>query len=141
MLRVGIAGIGFMGMIHYLAYQQVAGVKVTAIASRDPKKRAGDWRGIQGNFGPPGEEMELGDVETHETIEELFANPNVDIVDVTLPPFRHAEVAIAALNAGKHVFCEKPLTLDAVSAAEVVAAAKKHDRILLVGHVLQFFPE
>ena len=40
MLNVGIAGIGFMGMIHYLAYQKVPGVKVTAISSRDPKKRA-----------------------------------------------------------------------------------------------------
>ena len=141
MLRVGIAGIGFMGMIHYLAYQKVAGVQVTAISSRDPKKRAGDWRGIQGNFGPPGEEMDLGGIRAHETIEELLANPDVDIVDVTLPPFRHAEVAIQALEAGKHVFCEKPLTLDADSAANVVAVAKRCDRILLVGHVLPFFPE
>ena len=141
MLRVGIAGIGFMGMIHYLAYQKVPGVSVTAVSSRDPKKRAGDWRGIQGNFGPPGEQMDLGDIESHETIEQLLASPNVDVVDVTLPPFRHAEVAIAALKAGKHVFCEKPLTLDADSSQEVVAAAKEHDRLLLVGHVLPFFPE
>ena len=141
MLRFGIAGIGFMGMIHYLAYQKVAGAKVTAIASRDPKKRAGDWRGIQGNFGPPGEEMDLGDIVAHETIDQLLADPNVDVVDITLPPFRHAEVAIAALEAGKHVFCEKPLTLDAESAAKVVDVAKQCDCILMVGHVLPFFPE
>jgi len=141
MIRVGIAGIGFMGMIHYLTYQKLSGIEVTAISSRDPKKRAGDWRGIQGNFGPPGEEMDLGDIVAHETIDDLLADSNVDLVDITLPPFRHADAAIAALESGKHVFCEKPLTLDAESAAQVVAAAKRCDRILLVGHVLPFFPE
>ena len=141
MLRIGIGGIGFMGMIHYLAYQNVADAQVTAIASRDEKKRRGDWRGIQGNFGPPGEEMDLGEILGHETMDQLIADPNVDLVDITLPPFRHADVAIAALEAGKHVFCEKPLTLDAESAARVVETAKRCDRILLVGHVLPFFPE
>jgi len=141
MLRVGIAGIGFMGLIHYLAYQKVAGARVTAIASRDSAKRAGDWRGIQGNFGPPGEQMDLGDIAAHETVDSLIADPNVDLVDITLPPYRHAEVAIAALEAGKHVFCEKPLTLDAASSAKVVETARKTGQLLLVGHVLPFFPE
>jgi len=141
MLRIGIAGIGFMGMIHYLAYQKVAGATVGAICSRDPKKRAGDWNGIQGNFGPPGEQMDLGDIKAYAEIDELLADPDIDLVDITLPPYRHAEVAISALTAGKHVFCEKPLTLDAVSANEVVEVAKKCNRLLLVGHVLPFFPE
>lgn len=141
MIRVGIAGIGFMGLIHYLTYQKLSGVEVTAIASRDPKKRAGDWRGIKGNFGPPGEQMDLGQIVAHESVDDLISDPNVDVIDITLPPYRHAEVAIAALEAGKHVFCEKPLTLDATSAARVVATANKCQRILLVGHVLPFFPE
>lgn len=141
MLRVGISGIGFMGMIHYLAYQQVDGISVTAIASRDEKKRAGDWRGIQGNFGPPGEQMDLGDIKAYEKFEDLIADPDIDLIDITTPPYRHADAAIAALQAGKHVFCEKPLTLDAESSARVVQAAKSADRLLLVGHVLPFFPE
>ena len=65
MLRVGIAGIGFMGMIHYLAWQRVKGARVTAIASRDEKKLAGDWRSIKGNFGPPGEQMDLTGIRTY----------------------------------------------------------------------------
>ncbi len=69
MLRIGIAGIGFMGMIHYLAAQRAAGVKVVAIQSRDSQKRAGDWRGIRGNFGPPGAVMDLSGVHCHETFE------------------------------------------------------------------------
>lgn len=141
MLRVGITGIGFMGMIHYLAYQKVAGVEVTAIASRDEKKRSGDWRGIQGNFGPPGEQMDLGGIKTYENVDDLLADPEIDLVDITLPPYQHADVAIAAFEAGKHVFCEKPLTLDAESSAKVVEKANACGRTLLVGHVLPFLPE
>ena len=59
MINVGIAGIGFMGMIHYLAYQKIRGVKVRAICEQDPKRLAGDWRTIKGNFGPQGEMMDL----------------------------------------------------------------------------------
>ena len=51
MVRIGIAGVGFMGMTHYRAINKVRGGKVTAICTRSEKKRAGDWRGIGGNFG------------------------------------------------------------------------------------------
>ena len=51
MVRVGIAGIGFMGVTHYKALQQVEGAKVSAIFTRNPQKLAGDWRGVKGNFG------------------------------------------------------------------------------------------
>ena len=64
MINVGLAGIGFMGWIHWLAYQKVPGIRVTAIASQNPKKRAGDWRSIQGNFGPPGEQVDLAGIKT-----------------------------------------------------------------------------
>ena len=59
---IGIVGIGFMGMIHYLAVQKLAGGKVVAICTRDPKKLAGDWSSIQGNFGPKGTHMDLSGV-------------------------------------------------------------------------------
>src|SRR5260370_19181321 len=51
MVHIGIPGIGFMGMIPYLAAQKVKGARVTAIASRNPKKLARHWRGIRGDFG------------------------------------------------------------------------------------------
>ena len=60
MIRIGIVGVGFMGMIHYLAARKLKGARVAALCSRDPKKLAGDWRSIRGNFGPPGEMMDLG---------------------------------------------------------------------------------
>src|SRR5688572_5631140 len=131
MVRIGIVGIGFMGMIHYLAYRKVRGAKVTALVSRDEKKRAGDWRGIQGNFGPPGEMMDLAGLATYRDLDELLADPRVDLVDICLPPSLHAKTAVAALAAGKHVICEKPISLTAAEADRMVAAAKKAGKLLM----------
>ncbi len=96
MIRIGIAGIGFMGMVHYLTWRKLPGVEVAAIATPEAERRAGDWRGIQGNFGPPGEQMDLSGVATYATAEEMIADPSVDLVDITLPPALHADVAVAA---------------------------------------------
>ena len=141
MLKVGIAGIGFMGMIHYLAYQGARGMRVEAIYSRSKKKRSGDWRGIQGNFGPAGQKMDLSGVRTYGRLEDLLADPKIDLVDVTLPPYLHADTTISALKAGKHVFCEKPISLQADESQRMVRAASQTKRQLLIGHVLPFFPE
>jgi predicted dehydrogenase len=141
MIKVGIAGIGFMGMIHYLAYQKVRGAKVAAIATRDPKKRAGDWRGIQGNFGPPGTQMDLKGVAAYAELDEMLADPQLDLIDICLPPDLHATTAMAALKAGKHVLCEKPISLTTAEAQKMVQAAERSGQQLLIGHVLPFFPE
>ncbi|HEX5445162.1 MAG TPA: Gfo/Idh/MocA family oxidoreductase [Pirellulales bacterium] len=141
MVRIGIVGVGFMGMIHYLAYQKVRGAKVAAICTRDKKKLAGDWRGIQGNFGPPGAMMDLGTIARHEHWQDLLADPNIDLVDVCLPPKLHAEVTVAALKAGKHVLCEKPIALTVAEARRMVNAAQATKKQLFIAHVLPFVPE
>jgi len=141
MLRVGIAGIGFMGWIHYLAYQKVKGIKLAAVSTRDPKRRGGDWRGIQGNFGPPGEQVDLSGVAKYSQLAELLADPAIDLVDLCLPPNLHCDASIAALKAGKHVFVEKPMALTAADCDKMVAAARKAGKQILVGHVLPLLPE
>ena len=141
MIRVGVAGIGFMGMIHYLAYQRVRGVKVSAIAEPLAERRKGDWRGIKGNFGPAGIKMDLSGVTTYANWEEMIADPELDVIDVCLPPAAHAKATIAALKAGKHVFCEKPIAIAAADGAKMVRAAEQADKLLFIGHVLPFFPE
>ncbi len=141
MINVGIAGIGFMGMIHYLAYQKIRGAKVRAICEQDTKRLAGDWRSIQGNFGPRGRKMNLKGIARHAELDDLLADPNVEMIDICLPPSWHADIAIAALKAGKHVFCEKPIALSVADAKRMVAAARRAGKQLLIGHVLPFFPE
>src|SRR5436190_20425423 len=141
MLNVGIAGIGFMGMIHYLAYQKIKGAKVHAMCEKDQVRLAGDWRTIKGNFGPVGTQMDLKGIARYEDLDEMFADPKVDLVDICLPPSFHADAAVAALKAGKHVFCEKPIALTAADARRMVNAARSAGKLLMIGHVLAFFPE
>src|SRR3954470_7963591 len=130
-----------MGWIHWLAYQRLGGVRVSAICTRSPQRLAGDWRGIQGNFGPPGEQVDLSGVSGYTSVDELLADRQVDLVDITLPNSLHADAAIRALEAGKHVLCEKPMALTVADCERMVAAAKKANRLLMIGHVLPFFPE
>jgi len=111
MLRVGLAGIGFMGWIHYLSYKKTKGVKLAAVCTRDPKKLAGDWRGIKGNFGPPGEQVDLSGAAKYSDLDGLLGDASIDLIDLCLPPNLHASASIAALQAGKHVFVEKPMGL------------------------------
>lgn len=140
-MRIGIVGLGFMGMVHYRTYEKLPGVEVVALADSHPERLAGDWTGIKGNFGPPGEQMDLSGVATFATADELLASAEVDMVDITLPPALHAEVAVAALEAGRHVFTEKPMAMATADCDRMIAAASAADRQLLVGHVLPFFPE
>ncbi len=141
MIRIGIAGIGFMGMIHYLAYQKIKGVKVAALCEQDRARLAGDWRTIKGNFGPAGERMDLSGIAKYEKLDEMLADPKIDVIDICLPPAAHADVAIAALKAGKHVFCEKPIALSAADANRMVKTAGAVGKQLMIGQVLPFFPE
>ena len=140
-VRVGIVGIGFMGMTHHQAFARVAGARVVAINSRDPRKLAGDWSGIQGNFGSPGGMTDLTGVTPYSDYAALLADPSVDLVDLCVPNEDHARLAIQALRAGKHVLVEKPIALTLADADAMVVAADAAGRLLLVGHVLPFFPE
>jgi predicted dehydrogenase len=141
MLRIGLVGIGFMGWIHYLATRSLKGAALAAVCSRDKKKLAGDWTSIRGNFGPPGEMVDLGSVKKFGSLADMLADPQIDLVDICNPTHLHPETAIAALAAGKHVLVEKAIALQPEQADAMLAAAKRANRLLMVAHVLPFVPE
>ena len=141
MVNIGIVGIGFMGVTHFKAIEKVKGGKVYAMASRDAKKRSGDWRSIQGNFGGGGGVQDMSKVVCYETMDELLADPKVDLVDICLPTHLHTQASLQALEAGKHVLLEKPISLDLKEADRIIAAAKKRKCQFMVAHVLRYFPE
>lgn len=70
----------------------------------------------------------------YETVEELLANPDIAAVSVCAANFAHAELTIAALNAGKHVLCEKPMAITLAECEAMVEAAKKNGKYLMIGH-------
>jgi predicted dehydrogenase len=71
---------------------------------------------------------------------ELVHDSSVDVVLVATPPAAHASIARAALQAGRHVFCEKPLSVSAADAASLIEVVEQSDRVLVVDHVLRYNP-
>ncbi len=141
MVRIGVVGIGFMGRIHYLAGQRLRGARVAAVCSRDKAKLAGDWRATRGNFGPEPGQVDLTGVKTYESYRAMLADPEIDLIDVCNPTHLHPDSAVAALEAGKHVLVEKAIALTPADADRMLAAAKAAGKLLMVAHVLPFFPE
>src|SRR6476661_32323 len=111
MVRIGIVGLGFMGWIHYLGTRGLKGAQLAAVCSRDQKKLSGDWTSIRGNFGPPGEIVDLSAIKKYDSLDKLLADPDIDLVDICNPTHLHPSTAIAALKAGKHVLVEKAIAL------------------------------
>lgn len=141
MIRIGIIGLGFMGYTHFEGSRKLRGGKVTAISTRNPKKLDGDWTSIQGNFGPRGGQVDLSKVKKYPDYHDLLADPEIDLVDICLPTDQHEQVVLESLAAGKHTLVEKPIAIDVKAANRMVKAAEKARRMLMVAHVLPFFPE
>jgi predicted dehydrogenase len=141
MVRIGIIGVGFMGYTHFEGARDLVGAKVTAFATRDQKKLAGDWTGIQGNFGPPGGQVDVSGLKCCPDYKQLLADPDIDLIDVCLPTDKHFDVVLESLAAGKPTLVEKPISVDLNEAVQMTEAARAAGVPLLVGHVLPFFPE
>ena len=127
MLNVGIVGLGRMGQRHaeQLALR-TSGARLVAACSVDAGER--DWAREQ-----------LGVAAIHEHYDALLRDPQVQAVAIATPTTLHADQMIAALEAGKHVFCEKPLALDVASCERVEAAAQRHPGLVaMVGFVRRF---
>lgn len=127
MLKVGILGAGFMGGTHARAYIKLADVQVVAVSSRSREKA----EALAKEVGAEAMTDHLA----------VATDPRVDVISNTLPTHLHAEMTIAALNAGKHVFLEKPMGLSVEECDAMIEAARKNGRLLMMAHVLRFWPE
>src|SRR5262245_34025715 len=108
-LGIGILGTGNIAARSLIApVRDVPGVAIVSVASRDSAKAAAYAR--------------ANGISRHVGYEGLLADPDVDVVYITLPNAMHAEWSIRALRAGKHVLCEKPMASNESEAREVAAA-------------------
>lgn len=127
-IRVGLIGAGFARRVQLPGLALVPGTKPTAIAS-----------GHRANAEAVARDFGLPFVFSDGT--ELARSAEVDLVIVSSTPDTHARYAIAALQAGKHVLCEKPMAIDAFEAAQMVAVSEQHrDRLAWVDHELRYEP-
>lgn len=122
-MNVGIIGAGGVSVFHYTGYV-AGGATVVAIADANPlalAKRQREWDIPKG----------------YATYEELLADPSIEAVSVCLPNALHHPVTLAAARAGKHVLCEKPLSLSLEKAREMIEVCREAGVVLQTGHHLR----
>lgn len=133
-LRIGMVGYAFMGTAHSQAWRTVnrvfdlpAQARMTAICGRDPVKVAEAA-------------ATLGWQEHTTDWRSLIARDDIDLIDVCTPGDSHAEIAIAALSAGKHVLCEKPFAANAQEAEQMVRVAEETGLLLVEAFHYRYHP-
>ncbi|MGW5875476.1 Gfo/Idh/MocA family protein [Nocardiopsis terrae] len=124
--RAAVIGTGFMGRVHSHAVR-ASGGEVVGVAGSSPEK-AEVFRAANGI------------ARAHADALELVRSPDVDVVHVCTPNHLHAPLSLAALSAGKHVVCEKPLATDAGTARELTRTAREAERVAVVPFVYRFHP-
>jgi predicted dehydrogenase len=139
-MKIGVIGLGFMGSTHLQALARIPHAELVAVMDQDEVRLSGDLSSIKGNLGGPGLKMDFSAVRKYRSVEAILADSDVGAIDICLPTFLHAAVAIQALRAGKHVLCEKPMALNGTDADEMIAEADRAGRVLMVAQVLRFFP-
>lgn len=139
-VNVAIVGLGFMGITHIKSYQQLPGAKIVAVCDAVRLPVDGLLAGVSGNIGGA-DAINLGkDIRAYQKLEDLLADSAVDLIDLCVPTPLHAPQAIAALQAGKHVLCEKPLARSSAVARDIVNAAQSAKGFFMPAMCMRFWP-
>lgn len=122
-VRIALVGGGFAAHFHLASYEKVYGVDFEVVGLFDILKDKAAHLA-----------KERGVPRVYDSYEQLLADKNVDVVDVVVPNFLHVPTAVKAAQAGKHVFCEKPLATNLADAKAALAAVKKAGVINMICH-------
>ncbi|MBW8806105.1 MAG: dehydrogenase [Catenulispora sp. 13_1_20CM_3_70_7] len=125
-IGLGVIGCGGFGLFALQNFVQVPGVKLMAMAGTAREQALTAAK----RFGLP----DVGEVD------DLLADPDVDLVYIATPPFLHHPQAMAALTAGKHVIVEKPMALTVAHADEMIAAARERDLLMTTNLMQRYNP-
>jgi predicted dehydrogenase len=126
-LKAAVVGTGFVGVVHVEALRRL-GVEVLGVVGSTPERA----RAKAATYPLP---------PAYESLEHALADSAVDVVHLTSPNHLHHPQATLALEAGKHVVCEKPLALDAAQAAELVELAERSGLVHCTNFNLRFYPQ
>jgi predicted dehydrogenase len=125
-VRIAIAGAGFIGAVHARS-ARLAGGRLVGVAASSPERSEAAASA-------------LGAERAFASAEQLVVAPDVDVVHICTPNHLHRPLAEAALAAGKHVICEKPLALDVAGAQALVDAGADAGRVAAVPFVYRYYP-
>ena len=125
--RVIVAGLGTMGLSHARAYRAIDGFELVGLCTRNAAERKDLDREFSG-------------LPRYDTLDAALEALRPDALAIATYTEHHAAMALQALAAGAHVFCEKPLADNLDSAETIVAAARKANKALLIGYILRVHP-
>jgi predicted dehydrogenase len=117
-LKVGVIGVGGIAKTHFPGWNESPHTEIAALSDVVPETltRVGLEQSVSRLYGKP---------------EDLISDPDIDIIDICTPNNYHAPLAVAALNAGKHVICEKPLAPTPGAIREMIAARDRSGKLLM----------
>lgn len=125
MLKVGVLGCGTIARVrHLLEYDNNKEVEITAVCDI-VEERAEEMAKLYG-------------AKAFTDYRDVLENKEIDVISICLPNYLHASVTIAALNAGKHVLCEKPMATSKDEAEAMIAAGKLNEKKLMIAHNQRF---
>ena len=122
-MKVGLIGIGGMGFVHFNCYKKMQDVQIAVADVRVDMAK---------------EKIADETIPVYASLTELLANEDVDFVDICTPSYLHADLTVQALDAGKHVLCEKPMSLSTAETARMIEASVKNGKLLMTAHVVRF---
>jgi len=141
MLKCGIIGFGGLGKIHFnnLSKMEERGyVKIEALCDINEKQFSVK---TDTNLGSDRSSLDKTGYKLYTDHKKMLSDCSFDFIIVALPTFLHAPVSIDALKAGCHVFCEKPMAINAKQGQKMLETSKKQNRLLMIGHNLRFWPD
>ncbi|MCE5315090.1 MAG: Gfo/Idh/MocA family oxidoreductase [Armatimonadota bacterium] len=127
MIKVGLVGYGFMGDMHAQCHNAAGESRIVAVVDVDEAKRDKAKKKIG--------------CDVYATIDDMLASADVDMVDICTPTFLHAEHAVAAARAGKHILCEKPMAMTVAECDKMIDAVNKAGVTMMIAQVIRFWPE
>jgi len=131
-LGVALVGLGYYSTdLLAPALQQTKHCYLAGIVTGTPSKAAA-WKK---QYNIPDK-----NIYNYDNFDQIANNPDIDVVYVVLPPSMHKEYSVRAANAGKHVWCEKPMALTAQECQEMIDACRRNKRLLAIGYRLQHEP-
>lgn len=144
-IGVGVIGLGFMGRTHLSAWKSAehAGLGCRLVAVADPDRARLDGRPqATGNLATGASEVLFDPKTLFSTTDarELLARPDVHAVSICTPTDTHVELALAALESGKHVLVEKPVALRSADVARLADAARAARTLCMPAHCMRFWP-
>ncbi len=138
MTKIAIVGFGFMGRMHYGNWKKIRGAKVVAICDANLAQLT---TVTGGNLAGSDVSTDFTGIDIYDDFAKMIAAGGFDAVDITLPTPLHPAMSVAALKAGYHVLCEKPMALTVKACDRMLKAAEQTKKTLLIAQCVRFWPE